>query len=97
VGRRIAAIAGQEITTLACLGVDQADDDAIGMPRRDGYELILELRRRGVTTPAAALTAFARSEDRTRALCAGYQAHVTKPVEPHELVATVVSLSARVV
>jgi signal transduction histidine kinase/CheY-like chemotaxis protein len=67
----------------------------IGMPRRDGYELIAELRRRGVKTPAAALTAFARSEDRTRALRSGYQAHITKPVEPHELLATVALLLRR--
>jgi len=45
--------------------------------------------------PAAALTAFARSEDRTRALLYGYQAHITKPVEPAELLATVVSLTGR--
>jgi PAS domain S-box-containing protein len=68
----------------------------IGMPRRDGYELISEVRKLGVKTPAAAVTAFARSEDRTRALFSGYQAHVTKPVEPSELLATVASLSGRI-
>jgi CheY-like chemotaxis protein len=67
----------------------------IGMPRRDGYEFILDVRRSGHRLPAAALTAFARSEDRTRALLSGYQAHVTKPVEPAELLATVVSLTGR--
>jgi PAS domain S-box-containing protein len=67
----------------------------IGMPRRDGYELIAELRRRGVGTPAAAVTAFARAEDRDRALLSGYQAHLTKPVEPHTLLAVVVSLTGR--
>jgi CheY-like chemotaxis protein len=65
------------------------------MPRKDGYELIGDVRRRGLRLPAAALTAFARSEDRTRALLAGYQAHVTKPVEPAELLATIVSLTGR--
>jgi CheY-like chemotaxis protein len=65
------------------------------MPRRDGYELIAEVRKRGVKAPAAAVTALARSDDRTRALLAGYQAHVTKPVEPSELLATVASLSGR--
>jgi PAS domain S-box-containing protein len=64
----------------------------IGMPGRDGYELISEIRKRGVKTPAAAVTAFARVEDRTRALLAGYQAHVTKPVEHFELLAIVASL-----
>jgi CheY-like chemotaxis protein len=42
-----------------------------------------------------ALTAFARSEDRTRSMIAGYQVHVSKPIEPHELVATVGSLASR--
>ena len=65
------------------------------MPRKDGYEFILDVRRNGHRLPAAALTAFARSEDRTRALLSGYQAHVTKPVEAAELVATVVSLTSR--
>jgi CheY-like chemotaxis protein len=45
--------------------------------------------------PAVALTAFARSEDRTRALRAGFQVHVSKPVEPSELVATVASIVGR--
>jgi len=67
----------------------------IGMPKRDGYELITEARRRGFALPAAALTAFARSEDRTRALMSGYDAHVTKPVEASELLATVLSLTSR--
>jgi CheY-like chemotaxis protein len=67
----------------------------IGMPRKDGYEFIRDVRRAGHRLPAAALTAFARSEDRTRALLYGYQAHITKPVEPTELLATVVSLTGR--
>jgi PAS domain S-box-containing protein len=61
----------------------------IGMPDKDGYQFVRELRDRGVDTPAVAVTAFARSEDRLRALRAGYQGHVVKPVEPAELVATV--------
>ncbi len=68
----------------------------IGMPRRDGYDFIAEVRRRGIKTPAAALTAFARSEDRARALLSGYQAHLAKPLESFELVATVASLSGRI-
>jgi PAS domain S-box-containing protein len=66
----------------------------IGMPDRDGYELIRSLRAlsAGKTVPAAALTALARSEDRMRALNAGYQAHVSKPVAPAELIAVVRSL-----
>ena len=72
----------------------------IGMPDRDGYQLIREVRamppREGGRTPAIALTAFARSEDRTRAMLAGYQVHVSKPIEPQELIATIKSLAANV-
>jgi PAS domain S-box-containing protein len=68
----------------------------IGMPKRDGYDLISEIRRRGLKTPAAAVTAFARSEDRTRAMLSGYQAHMTKPLESAELLATVAALSGRI-
>jgi PAS domain S-box-containing protein len=64
----------------------------IGMPGRDGYAFMNALRRGGSTIPAAALTAFARSEDRARALQAGYQSHVAKPLEPAELLATVAAL-----
>lgn len=67
----------------------------IGMPDKDGYDLIKEVRKRGVSVPAAALTAFARSEDRTKALLAGYQAHIAKPVESAELFALVASLAGR--
>jgi CheY-like chemotaxis protein len=47
--------------------------------------------------PAVALTAFARSEDRTRTLMAGYQVHISKPVEAAELVATVASAAGRTI
>jgi PAS domain S-box-containing protein len=71
----------------------------IGMPNKDGYDLIRALRAlsadEGGRTPAIALTAFARSEDRTRAMMAGYQVHLSKPVEPSELIATVASLVGR--
>jgi CheY-like chemotaxis protein len=69
----------------------------IGMPGMDGYELIRRVRALGAAqggnVPAIALTAFARSEDRTRALLAGYRVHVAKPVEPHELIATVATVA----
>jgi len=68
----------------------------IGMPGTDGYQFIREARRRGVATPAVALTAFARSEDRVRSIQAGYQAHLTKPIEPTELLTVVASLSGRI-
>jgi CheY-like chemotaxis protein len=69
------------------------------MPEVDGYEFMRKVRSlkpdEGGRIPAAALTAFARSEDRTRALRAGYQTHVAKPVEPAELTAVVASLAVR--
>ena len=71
----------------------------IGMPGEDGYELIGKVRAlpagRGGKTPAIALTAYARTEDRLRALRAGYQMHVSKPVELAELVAVMASLVGR--
>lgn len=68
----------------------------IGMPRQDGYEFARRLRRLpgGNTVPAAALTALARPQDRMRALEAGFQTHMPKPVAPAELVAVVRSLAA---
>jgi signal transduction histidine kinase/ActR/RegA family two-component response regulator len=72
----------------------------IGMPESDGFELLRRVRtlpaNRGGRIPAIALTAFARSEDRTRALRAGFVVHVSKPVDPSELVATVASVAGRV-
>jgi hypothetical protein len=69
----------------------------ISMPNRDGYELIRELRsrtsERGGDLPAAALTAYARAEDKTRMLAAGYSLHVPKPIDPNELVDVVASLT----
>jgi PAS domain S-box-containing protein len=71
----------------------------IGMPDMDGYELMRNLRARGADgearIPAIALTAFARSEDRTRAMRVGYLAHVAKPVDSAELIATVASIAGR--
>jgi PAS domain S-box-containing protein len=64
----------------------------IGMPEMDGYQLMERIRAEnagGPTLPAIAVTAFARPEDRRRAILAGYQAHVTKPVQPGELLLTV--------
>jgi CheY-like chemotaxis protein len=69
----------------------------IGMPEKDGYQLIREVRKLGATRggniPAIALTAFARPEDRMKAMIAGYQTHLPKPVEAHELVATIRTLT----
>jgi CheY-like chemotaxis protein len=71
----------------------------LGMPRMDGFEFIDRLRRhenpRVREVPAAALTAYARSEDRTRALQAGFQIHLAKPIDPAELVTTIAALAQR--
>lgn len=71
----------------------------IGMPGMDGYSLIKQVRalpsEAGGTTPAIALTAHARSEDRRRAMLSGFDIHVARPVEPSELVAVVASLARR--
>ncbi|RYG56030.1 response regulator, partial [bacterium] len=68
-------------------------------PHEDGYWLIKQLRalppEQGGQTPAAALTAFARVEDRVKALRAGFQSHISKPVEPLELVTVVANLAGR--
>ncbi len=68
----------------------------IGMPGQDGYELIRRLRQLPgmAAVPAVALTALVRAEDRMRALRAGFQTHVGKPVTPSELVAVVRSLAS---
>lgn len=68
----------------------------IGMPNVDGYELIRRIRRSSKRQlPAVALTALTRIEDRVKALAAGFQMHVAKPVEPAELLAVVSSLAGR--
>jgi CheY-like chemotaxis protein len=69
------------------------------MPGEDGYALIEKIRKseaaRVSSVPAAALTAFAREEDRQRALQAGFQLHLAKPVDPLSLVAAVANLRTR--
>ena len=71
----------------------------IGMPQRDGLDLIRTLRKlphnQGGLTPAVALTAYARSDERTRALLAGFDMHLAKPVDPGELCAIVAKLASR--
>jgi signal transduction histidine kinase/ActR/RegA family two-component response regulator len=71
----------------------------IGMPGEDGYTLMKKLRAResdrGDHIPAIALTAYARREDRMRALSAGYEYHIPKPVDPAELLTVVAGLTNR--
>jgi CheY-like chemotaxis protein len=72
----------------------------IGMPEEDGYSLLARVRtlpaEQGGVLPAIALTAFAREEERTCALKAGFSRHVPKPVEPAELVIVVANLAGRI-
>ena len=71
----------------------------IEMPDADGHSFIRRVRalppERGGAVPAAALTAYARTEDRMQALRSGFQMHVAKPVQPEELAAVVASLAGR--
>ena len=106
--RDILELAGAEVTTAtSAAGVLRALETVrpdviladIGMPDMDGHELIKRIRAlpdpevRDI--PAAALTAFARSEDRTKALQSGFEMHLAKPVDPVELVAAVATLVRR--
>jgi CheY-like chemotaxis protein len=93
----LAASADEAIRTVQTARPDIVISD-IGMPGEDGYALIKKLRAlppgEGGRTPAVALTACARTEERTKALVSGFNMHVPKPVEPAELVAVLTSLAA---
>jgi CheY-like chemotaxis protein len=69
------------------------------MPGEDGYSLVRKVRtmtkNRPKGLPAAALTAYARMEDRARAMLAGFQSHIAKPVDPDELLIVVATLAGR--
>ncbi|MDB4932829.1 MAG: Chemotaxis protein methyltransferase CheR, partial [Myxococcaceae bacterium] len=92
-----ASSAGEAFALLRAAPPDVLLSD-IGMPGEDGYALIRRVRAlspaQGGRTPAVALTAFARMEDRTRALMEGFSSHLAKPVEPQELLAVVASVAA---
>ncbi len=93
-----AASAAEALTEIVKSPPDVLISD-MGMPDEDGYALIRKVRGlpggQGGNVPAIALTAYARTEDRLQALRAGYQMHVTKPVELTELAAVVASLAKR--
>ncbi len=95
---RVAANATEALELMKAERFDVLVSD-LGMPKIDGDQFIREVRRlspqEGGSVPAIALTAFARSEDRTRAMMAGYQMHIAKPIEIHELLATVASFAGR--
>jgi PAS domain S-box-containing protein len=89
----VVATAEEALSVLATEDVDLLVSD-IGMPEVDGYQLIQRVRKGSANrlVPAIALTAYARPEDRQRALLAGYQMHLAKPVDPRELIAGIASL-----
>jgi CheY-like chemotaxis protein len=92
------ATAPEAFSRLASVRPDVVVCD-ISMPIEDGYSLIRRIRalspERGGRTPAIALTTYAREEDRRKALAAGFEVHVPKPVDPAELVEVVGRLTGR--
>jgi CheY-like chemotaxis protein len=58
----------------------------VGLPMMDGYEMVREMRRRGVRSRALALTGYASADDRAQALEAGFDEHLGKPVTPEQLI-----------
>jgi PAS domain S-box-containing protein len=106
--RVVLETAGAEVMTFASpiaaldyLASDQPDALIVdvGMPEMDGFDFISRVRAstdpRVRELPAAALTAFARSQDRARALRSGFEMHMSKPIDPAELVASVATLVRR--
>ena len=106
--RDILEAAGAEVVTAASAAgaLERLERDRpqvlisdLGMPDMDGFQFIKQIRQltdMGLRRiPAAALTAYARSGDRAKSLRAGYEMHLSKPVEPSELVAAVGALSRR--
>jgi CheY-like chemotaxis protein len=67
----------------------------IGMPQTDGYEFMCEVRKQGITTPALALSAYVRAEDRIRSAQSGYQSHLGKPVEMTQLLEVLANLAGK--
>jgi CheY-like chemotaxis protein len=97
VSQASSAIAAMAILSSAAIAVIVSD---VGMPGEDGYSFLKRVRSsadsprtRGL--PALALTAYARGEDRDKALAAGFQEHVAKPIDPTKLVEVVAGLVRR--
>ena len=95
----IAASAAEAIEEIERRKPDVLVSD-LGMPEQDGYEFIKNVREmesadHAARIPALALTAYAKAEDRVRALASGYQVHLSKPVEPAEFVLVVANLAGR--
>ena len=106
--RAVLETAGAEVTTVSSSRTALARIEEVlpnvlildlGMPEMDGFELIRQIRSSPNPAvrdlPAAALTAFARSEDRTKALRSGFEMHLAKPIDPGELAASVATLMRR--
>jgi CheY-like chemotaxis protein len=99
-----ATITTAESATHALRAIEGSNFDALlvdlGMPGMSGFDFIDRVRRseRQETRkiPAAALTAYARSEDRTKALRSGFQMHLAKPIDPGELMAAIAALCSQV-
>jgi CheY-like chemotaxis protein len=95
--RVAAASSGPEARSMAAAERPDVVLADIGMPGEDGYEFIRRFRAEGgpalASVPVLALTAYGRPEDRLRALAAGFQAHLTKPVVGDEVLAAVISAS----
>jgi CheY-like chemotaxis protein len=89
--------AAETLAALASINPDVLVSD-IAMPGQDGHELIRQIRSLGrgpKELPAVALTAFAHDDDRQKALLAGFQMHLPKPIDPHDLTAVIANLAGR--
>ncbi|HEX8632520.1 MAG TPA: response regulator [Pyrinomonadaceae bacterium] len=95
---RVSGSAAEALRTLAAWNPDLLISD-IGMPVEDGYELIRQVRKFDAAhhgqIPAVALTAYVGAEDHRRALAAGFQTHLAKPIVPKDLIETVVRVAGR--
>ena len=98
-GAKVAAVssAAQAKQAIADLEPDEPDImiSDIAMPEEDGYQLMRQLRSQGKQMPAIALTAYARDSDVQTAIAAGFQHHLSKPIEPDALIALVAELVGR--
>ncbi|HEX4386529.1 MAG TPA: ATP-binding protein, partial [Myxococcales bacterium] len=89
-----ASNAADALTALARGAPDLLVSD-IGMPGGDGYSLIREVRKNHPALPAVALTAYARNEDRAKAISEGFDVHLPKPIDPGELIGVATALLRR--
>ena len=95
---KLTSSANEALEALGSFGPDVLLSD-IGMPDIDGYQFIAKVRGRpaaqGGRVPAVALTAYARDEERVRALDAGFQMHISKPISSQQLISAVAQLATR--